>query len=90
MLAATVVSHGELCATVLAPGPLLPADAATKTPASAANMKLISTGSLTSSVAPENDRLMTSTPSDTASLMAATMSAVVALAVPSALFQPIL
>src|SRR6478752_6429636 len=34
--AATVVSHGLGCATVLAVGPLLPADAATNTPASAA------------------------------------------------------
>src|SRR6478736_1132368 len=43
--AATVVSHGPGCATVLAVGPLLPADAATNTPASAAYMKAISTGS---------------------------------------------
>src|SRR5262249_45799487 len=45
LLAATVVTHGELCATVDAVGPLLPADAAMKTPASAANMKETSTGS---------------------------------------------
>ena len=43
--AATVVSHGPGCATVEVAGPLLPAEVATKTPASAANMNAISTGS---------------------------------------------
>jgi len=43
--AATVVSHGPGCATVDVAGPLLPAEAATNTPASAANRKAISTGS---------------------------------------------
>src|SRR5688572_2040541 len=43
--AATVISHGLLCATLDAAGPLLPADAATKTPASAAKRNATSTGS---------------------------------------------
>src|SRR6185295_12496460 len=43
--AATVVIHGDGCATVAVAGPLLPAEAATNTPASAANRKAISTGS---------------------------------------------
>ena len=45
VLAATVVSHGPVWATVEAPGPSLPADAATNTPARAANRNAISTGS---------------------------------------------
>ena len=40
--AATVVIHGLGCATVDAPGPLLPAEAETKTPASAALRNAIS------------------------------------------------
>ena len=43
--AATVVIHGLGWATVLAVGPLLPAEAATNTPASAAYRNAISTGS---------------------------------------------
>ena len=43
--AATVVIHGLGCATVLEAGPLFPAEAATKTPASAANRNEIITGS---------------------------------------------
>jgi hypothetical protein len=43
--AATVVIHGDGWATVETPGPSLPADAATKTPASAALRNAISTGS---------------------------------------------
>ena len=43
--AATVVIHGPGCATVPPPGPALPADADTKTPASAANRNATSTGS---------------------------------------------
>jgi hypothetical protein len=43
--AATVVSHGLTWATAT-PGPLLPADAATNTPAVAARRKACSTGSL--------------------------------------------
>ena len=42
--AATVVTHGLMCDTVL-PGPLLPAEAATNTPAAAALKKAISIGS---------------------------------------------
>ena len=44
--AATVVSHGLMWATALA-GPLLPAEAATNTPASDARKNACSTGSLT-------------------------------------------
>jgi hypothetical protein len=43
--AATVVIHGLGCATVLVAGPLFPAEAETKTPASAAKRNEISTGS---------------------------------------------
>src|SRR5262249_46474927 len=43
VLAATVVSHGLGCATVDAVGPLLPADAATNTPASEAFRNATST-----------------------------------------------
>jgi hypothetical protein len=43
--AATDASHGLMCATVDAVGPLLPADAATNTPASAANRYATSTAS---------------------------------------------
>ena len=50
---ATVVSHGLLWATVEASGPELPAEAAMKTPASAAPSKATSTASTTVSVAPE-------------------------------------
>ena len=45
--AATVVTHGLLCATVEAVGPLLPAEVATKTPAAAAPRKAYSTASTT-------------------------------------------
>ena len=51
--AATVVTHGLLWATVEAVGPLLPAEAATKTPAAAAPRKAYSTASTTVLVAPE-------------------------------------
>ena len=44
--AATVVTHGPRWSVVLAPGPELPADAATKTPAAYASRKASSTGSL--------------------------------------------
>ncbi len=43
--AATVVSHGEGWLVVEAVGPLLPEEAATKTPAAAARMKASSTAS---------------------------------------------
>ena len=90
MLAATVVSHGELWATVLAAGPLLPAEVAAKTPASAENRNASSTGSTTNVREPENERLMTSTPSAVAWSIAAAMSSVEPLAVPSGWCQPIL
>ena len=51
--AATVVSHGLLCATVEAVGPLLPAEVATKTFAAAAPRNANSTASTTVPVAPE-------------------------------------
>ena len=72
--AATVVSHGPGCATVLVVGPLLPAEAATNTPASAAYMNAISTASRKLVVDPLIEKLMTSTPSATAWSMAATLS----------------
>ena len=54
VLAATVVIHGRLCATVLAPGPLLPAEAATNTPAAAALKNASSTGSTMESGEPRD------------------------------------
>ena len=74
--AATVVSHGLGWATVAVVGPLLPADAATKTPASAALKNATSTGSRKLVVLPLMEKLMTSTPSATAWSMAATLSVV--------------
>src|SRR4051812_13635953 len=72
--AATVVSHGPGCSTVLVAGPSLPAEAATNTPASAAYMKAISTASRKLVLEPPIEKLMTSTPSATAWSMAATLS----------------
>ncbi len=46
LLAATVVSQGAPWLTVLAVGPELPAEAATKMPAEAAERKAIETGSV--------------------------------------------
>ena len=46
VLAATVVTQGLGCSTVEAPGPELPAEAATKMPAEAAHRKASSTGSI--------------------------------------------
>ncbi len=71
---ATVVTHGPGWATVDEPGPLLPAEVATKMPASAANRKAISTGSRKLVREPLTEKLMTSTPSATAWSMAATLS----------------
>ena len=51
--AATVVSHGEEWFTVFAVGPELPADAETKMPASAADLKARATGSTTELLLPE-------------------------------------
>ena len=72
--AATVVSQGPGWATVLVVGPLLPAEAATKTPASAAFRKAISTASRKLVCEPLIEKLITSTPSATAWSMAATLS----------------
>ena len=74
MLAAVEVTHGLGCATVEAPGPSLPADVATKTPASAANRNATSTGSRKFVREPLIEKLITSTPSSTAWSIAATLS----------------
>jgi hypothetical protein len=70
------VRHRELA------GPLLPAEAATNTPASAANRKAISTGSRKLVREPLIEKLITSTPSATAWSMAATLSVVKQLSRP--------
>ena len=72
--AATVACHGLMWATVLA-GPLLPADAATNTPAFEALKKACSTGSVIE-VPPLIEKLITCTPSATAFSIAATLSPV--------------
>src|SRR5258705_7535879 len=64
--AATVVIHGEGWATVDVAGPSLPAEAETKTPASAANRNAISAGSRKLVDVPLIEKLITSTPSATA------------------------
>src|SRR5688500_7881782 len=74
VLAATVVSQGLGWATVEAPGPLLPAEAATKTPAFDAKRNATSTGSRKFVLVPLIEKLITSTPSATAWSMAATLS----------------
>src|SRR5215217_7650177 len=61
--AATVVTHGDRWLTVPAPGPSLPADAETNTPAAYASRNASSTGSVNGSVPPEIEKLITSTPS---------------------------
>ena len=61
--AATVVTHGLRWSVVFAPGPELPAEAATKTPAAYASRKASSTGSLYGSLPPEIEKLITLTPS---------------------------
>ena len=53
---------------------VLPAEAATNTPASAARMNACSTGSRKLPVVPLMEKLITSTPSSTAWSMAATLS----------------
>ena len=63
VLAATVMSQGLGCATVLASGPELPAEAATNTPAAAAPKNAYSTASTVVVVEPEIEKLMTLTPS---------------------------
>ncbi len=70
-----MVTHGSWWSTV-EPGPLLPAEAATKTPEEAALKNAIETAS-TNSTVPRlpMEKLMTSTPSATAASMPATRSA---------------
>src|SRR5690606_5431063 len=53
VVAATAVTQGPVCATVLASGPLLPAAAATNTPAFVASRNANSTGSFHGSSDPE-------------------------------------
>src|SRR5690606_2688409 len=72
--AATVVTHGETWLTVAAPGPLLPAEAETKTPAAYASRNANSTGSVNGFVPPEMEKLMTLTPSRIACCTAAAES----------------
>src|SRR6476661_9240346 len=72
--AATVVTHGAKCPVVPAPGPSLPADVATKTPALYASRKAISAGSVYGSVPPEMEKLMTLAPSRIACWTAAAES----------------
>src|SRR5829696_1586358 len=72
-LAATVVIHGLGCATCEAPL-VLPAEAATYTPASAANRNATSTGSRKFVRVPLIEKLITSTPSATAWSIAAMLS----------------
>ncbi len=63
MDAATVVTHGLRWSVVFAPGPELPAEADTKTPAAYASRNASSTGSLYGSLPPEIEKLMARTPS---------------------------
>ena len=72
--AATVVTHGDRWLTVPAPGPSLPAEAATNTPAAYASRNASSTGSVSGVVPPEIEKLITLTPSLTACWTAATES----------------
>src|SRR4051812_16796232 len=65
-LAATVVSHGLGWATVETVGPSLPAEAATKTPASSANRNATSFELRKLVVVPPIEKLIASTPSATA------------------------
>src|SRR5262245_54048948 len=63
VLAATVVVHGSRCPTVSAPGPSLPAEAATNTPALYASRNAIDTASLYGLFPPPIEKLITLTPS---------------------------
>src|SRR4051794_21433028 len=75
--AATAVVHGtsDGAPTVPAPGPVFPAELATKTPAAAALSSAACCGPNSAEVVPPIDMLMTSTPSATARSIAATTSA---------------
>ena len=68
-----MATQGLICATSL-PGPELPAEAATNTPALAAPIMACATMPLTAVCDPPIEKLMTSTPSATALSMAATVS----------------
>src|SRR5688572_5358395 len=72
--AATVVTHGDRWSAVLAPGPALPAEAATNTPAWYASRNASSTGSPNGSEPPEIEKLITLTPSRMACCTAAAES----------------
>src|SRR5262245_49713310 len=72
--AATVVTQGDRWLAVPAPGPSLPADAATNTPAAYASRNASSTGSLNGVVPPEIEKLITLTPSRIACCTAAAES----------------
>ena len=74
VLAPTVVSHGLAWSRVVAPGPELPADAATKIPAWVALRKASSSESSSGLGPPPMLKLITSTPSMTAWSMAESMS----------------
>src|SRR5215471_15322169 len=84
--AATVVSHGIALSTVDAPGPALPAAAETNTPEAAALRNESSSRPNWSTLSP-TEKLITSTPSLMASLIAAMMSAVLPEAVVLARFS---
>ena len=72
--AATEVTHGDTWFAVSAPGPSLPAAAATNTPAEYASRNASSTGSLNGSIPPDTEKLITSTPSRIACSTAAAES----------------
>src|SRR5829696_4886090 len=72
--AATVVTHGDRWSEVLGPGPALPAEAATNTPAAYASRNANSTGSPNGSEPPEIEKLITLTPSRMACCTAAAES----------------
>ena len=72
----TVVTHGATCATVESPGPVLPADMETNTPASAARRVASITNPVSAVVEPLIEKLITSTPSATAWSNAAALSGV--------------
>ncbi len=77
VVAATVVIHGEPWSRVDAPGPALPAEADTKTPAAAAPRNAWSVSETVLSAAPPPmEKLITSTPSATAWSMPASRSEV--------------
>src|SRR5680860_213369 len=77
VLAATVVIHGDALSSVEAPGPELPAEAATKMPADAAPRNATSVAeTVVCAAPPPMEKLITSTPSAVAWSIAATRSLV--------------